>query len=589
MKEVFENIFDANFHFEKQDFLWLCLLGLLFICLEFFPGRRLSFSLEKLRKFIDKPLIKHLLTKGDSKYKLVFNTIIISIVWLLLVVAIANPRWDYTDIEAFRPDVNIVFLVDVSNSMNADDEMPSRLTRVKQEIFDITNNISSVNYALVAYSHNASVITPLTDDEKIINYYAGILNTNLMPIQGSNIEAGLDVATNLLSKYENAVNYIILMSDGEFTSQIPTQKLTKIKEKINLVSYGFGTLEGSPIRNIQGDFIREKGKLVISKINAENLFEISGEEKFIKANYLEDDVKKLKSFIDGDIIKQESKYKSLRVWNNRFYIPLALAMIILAFYFRKGASFPVILILISFPYHTFAENISEENSYDELKFENIFSWDFFKNRNQIAENRFKTGKYSEAKDLFLDDYNKGVAAYKQRSFFEAEKFFSNALENNSNALYNLANSQLKQLKAEESIENYKKFLEKNPNHQKAKTNLEIAQKILQQQQISQSRAIKEQENEANLQSEENAQKQSETSQDDNQEESNSIIDQELEKIFGSKNDDKTKQNSSQNVSNALKLEAEKLFQKISGEPSQILKNRIYLEHKNQKNINEKPW
>ncbi len=588
---MLEKIFHINFHFEKPDFLWLIALCFLFILFEFFPGRRLSFSLIKLKKFIDTKLIKHLLSKGDAKFKLVLNTFFISLAWLFLVIAIANPRWDYIDIEAFRPDVNIVFLVDVSSSMNANDERPSRLNRVKQEINDITENINSVNYAIVAFAHNASVIAPLTDDAKIINYYAGVLNTQIMPIQGSNIKAGLDVANNILAKYKNGVNYIILMSDGEFSEKIDSKKLEEIKQNTNIVSYGFGTIEGSPINDEKGNLIRENGKLIISKINPENLFEISGEENFIKANYLEDDVKKLKSFIDNEVIKQEAKYKSLRVWNDRFYIPLVIALIILSFYFRKGASFPVIILFILLPNFAVAEDKkSDEPIYDELKFENIFSWDFFKNRDQIAYNRFKTGKYAEAKELFSDDYNKGVAAYKQRSFFEAENYFNKAKDFNNNAYYNLANAQLKQLKASEAIENYKKFLQVNPNHKNAKENLEIAEKILQQQEINQSRIKKAQDLENQLSgntSVEKNEEQTETEQES--EKNNSIIDQELEKIFGGKDKNLEQQNTSQKVSNALKMEAEKLFQKISGDPSQILKNRIYMEHKNNKTKPPKPW
>ncbi len=596
MNEIFTN-FSANyFHFERESLLSLALVGFAFILFEFFPGRRLSFSLKKLKKFIDTHLLKYLISTGERRSKLVIRTIIVAAIWVSLILSLANPKWDFTEIETFKPNVNVVFLIDISKSMSAEDEKPNRLERTKQEIKDILENIRAVNFGIVVFAEQAAVISPLTDDTEAIKYYLPYINTDLVGVQGSNISVGMNAAKNLLAGNENGINYVVLMSDGGFEDIGKIAGLKKEMEKINIISYAFGTDVGSPIKSDAGGYIKYNDKIVITKLESASLIALSGKDMVIKSSYLDDDVKKLKSFIDADIIAQENKYKSLRVWNDRFYIPLALAMIMLALFFRKGSVFPILVLFLLFSGEVKAqENKRQIEDVNLLKFENIFSKDFFRNKDQIAYDRFKKAKFNEAEQLFSDAYNKGVAAYKLKDYKKSEEYFSKSAKT-ADSLYNIGNAQLAQTKAAEAIKSYEEALKIEPQNEDAKFNLELAKKLLEQQKRNPGQQNQQSQNQNNNSGNGNNSK---NGQDKNNQQQNA----------DGKNNDEGEQNPtnenfssslsgiSQNqlqdpgktISNALRVEADKLFEKISGDPSKIIQNRIEAESKGRKSDAVKPW
>ncbi len=591
MNEIFTDFSLRNFNFERFDILIFVLLAGVFILLEIFPGRRLSFPLIKLRRFIDEHLIRHLISTGEKKRRLYIRTAIAGLVWVLLILALGNPRWDYTEIEAFKPNINLIFLTDISKSMDAQDEKPSRIERAKQEIKDIVKNISGVNYGLVVFAEQASVISPLTDDKSSIEYYLPSISTDLVGVQGSNIKAGVDTAVNMLSDSEGSINYIVLMTDGGFQNKNDIEAAKQKLQNIKIFSFAFGTQSGAPLEDADGSMIREKGRLVISRIEPENLIELCGKDYVFKSTYLDDDVMKLKSYIDKDISAQQAKYQSMRVWNDRFYLPLILAMIILALFFRKGSVFPMVILLLPM-----ASGATEpkKDELEYLKFDNIFSLDMFRNEDQKAYNRFKKGKYDEAYEKFSSDYNKGVAAYKLKDFAKAEEYFLK--DNSLESLYNLGNAQISQLKAKEAIETYEKVLKQDPANPDAKFNLELAKKLLKEQSRQQEQNKN---NQPQIQSENQQnpepQEQYKKDGDDKNNESdskgkasddfkNAEVNPVSSGLFGDKVTDK-------NFNNQLKIDAQKMFSKISGNPKTLIQNRIMLEQGNKKTNkqNIKPW
>jgi Ca-activated chloride channel family protein len=177
-------------------------------------------------------------------------------------------------------------------------------------------------------------------------------------------------------------------------------------------------------------------------------------------------------------------FNALAVWNE--YI---LAMIILALFFRKGSVFPMIILLL--PIASGATE-AKKDDLEYLKFDNIFSLDVFRNEDQKAYNRFKKGKYDEAYEKFSSDYNKGVAAYKLKDFGKAEEYFLK--DNSLDSLYNLGNAQISQLKAKEAIETYGKVIKQDPANSDAKFNLELAKKLLNEQNRQQNKQLEQNKN-----------------------------------------------------------------------------------------------
>ena len=132
---TFRTILD-NFQFAEPLWLWgLTVLPVLWAI--YALSFRQHFSGSKLESFADPHLLPHLLgdetKQGPQKNHTVRTLAIWSLVWALGLLAMAGPRWDYTDVKAYVPASNLVILLDLSRSMDAADVKPSRLARARQE------------------------------------------------------------------------------------------------------------------------------------------------------------------------------------------------------------------------------------------------------------------------------------------------------------------------------------------------------------------------------------------------------------------------------------------------------------------------
>ena len=76
----------------------------------------------------------------------------------------AGPRWDYEDVRLFHPGNNLLILLDISRSMQADDVAPSRLGRARQEIQDLIMQNRQVRLGLIAFASVPHVLSPITED-----------------------------------------------------------------------------------------------------------------------------------------------------------------------------------------------------------------------------------------------------------------------------------------------------------------------------------------------------------------------------------------------------------------------------------------
>ena len=635
------NFNSSYFHFENGVFLTLLLIAATFIFLEIFLGKKIGLSIKKLRKFIDEHLIEHLLVGDKSKKNQFIKTIITTAIFSLLIIALANPRWGFTEIDSYKPNINLVLLVDLSRSMNADDEKPSRLERVKQEIKDIIDNIEGVNIGIVGFANNSHVISPISSDKNAIEYLLPSITTDLISVQGSNIKVALKAASNLLKTSDGGINYVILMSDGDFENNIRKNQFDNSLENAGLISYSFGKNQGAPMKEEDGSYYKYGGKIIISKLGEENLRNLSGNENFIKSSYLDDDLNKLKNIIQKKKIAEKSKYQTIRIWDDKFYIPLIIAMIMLLPFFRKGSFFPVIIIcfMVSFSWPVQAKSENEDFSEIGTK---ITSGDIFRNKDQQAVKQFEENNFDAAYEGFSSSYNKGVAAFRKQNFEEAEKQFSTSGDG-IDTQYNLANSQLMQMKLEEAIKNYEEVLAKNENHDDAKHNLEIAKKLLknqkQQNKQNQNKNENKKQNQQNKddnnknnqsgdqnekdkngkgneQKDQNKQDKndgdSESNQDNKQgndgdkkendnsenkndgknendkssenEQKNNNSSNNSAGENGNNNQESNKQKSGKNVSPELDKKAKEMFNKIKGDPENFMKNRFKHDEKSKNKL-----
>jgi Ca-activated chloride channel family protein len=267
-----------------------------------------------------------------------------SLLWTLLIVAMAGPRWDYEDIRLFHPGNNLLILLDISRSMQADDVVPSRLGRARQEIQDLIMEDRQVRLGLIAFASVPHVISPITEDTYTILNDLPALSTDLTQLQGSRLDAALDRAENLLAGLpKESARSILLISDGDFDEPDLIPHIEKLAaDGIRLHVLGVGTEEGARVPAPKGGWVLDRsGEPVRTSLNAKLLEDLAraGGGTYQLADYRARDTRNI---LEASAVRQlppEAGDERTRVWNDRFYLPLLALAALLVPSFRGRARF----------------------------------------------------------------------------------------------------------------------------------------------------------------------------------------------------------------------------------------------------------
>jgi Ca-activated chloride channel family protein len=172
---------------------------------------------------------------------------------------------------------DIIFAVDVSESMKAEDVGPSRLRMSSKIIRSICENTPAGRFGLVVFKGRGVKIIPSTEDVEAIYNFLKYMSTDLISSPGSDIQKGLEVAIGAFPAGEERKKYIVLLSDGEALSGELDNVLSEAaKLDITIYSVGAGTAEGARIPTADGGFILDpSGDPVLSRMNEQSLLHIA--------------------------------------------------------------------------------------------------------------------------------------------------------------------------------------------------------------------------------------------------------------------------------------------------------------------------
>ena len=298
--------------FEEKIYLWLlCIipvLVLLFVLLSYWRYRA-------QRKYAEKNMLSHLIP-DRSWFKPILKLVTVSVGILFLVIALVNLKAG-TKIETVkREGVDIVFAVDISKSMLAEDIAPSRLEKAQQLVTQIINNLASDRIGLIAYAGSAVPQLPITTDYSSAKMFLQSMNTDLVSSQGTAISEAIQLAESYYTEDSEASKVLVIISDGEDHEGESMDYAEAAAEKgIRIITIGVGTQKGGTIPIKRNGIVREfkkdnDGKTVITKLNSETLEEIAstGNGTYIDGTITASVIEQLKEELAGiDKIEFESQ------------------------------------------------------------------------------------------------------------------------------------------------------------------------------------------------------------------------------------------------------------------------------------------
>ena len=264
--------------FEHPEYLyWLLIIPILiaiYITIRIINKRQfLKFADTKFAELLT-PLVST--SRSNTKF------VILLIVITLGILGIANLQTGSKLEEVKREGIDLYFCIDVSNSMNAEDIAPNRLERSKQAINNIINKLNGDRIGIVIFAGNAYVQLPITTDYAAAKMFLSTINTSMIPSQGTEIGAAINLAARSFGNDESS-KAIIIISDGEDHENGDAIKAAQeaIKSGIKIYTIGMGLEDGTPIPlyNQYGKQVGYKkdsnGNVVITKLDDNLLRQIA--------------------------------------------------------------------------------------------------------------------------------------------------------------------------------------------------------------------------------------------------------------------------------------------------------------------------
>ena len=264
------------FRFANPQYLWLLTLIPLFVVL--FAGVAAQRH-RRLARFGNPDTLTELMPEV-SNGRVVLKFILFCGAVTLVVLAAARPQFGSKLREEKARGVEMMLVVDVSNSMLAEDFEPNRLERTKYAINRLFDGLKQDRVGLIVFAGEPRVQLPITSDYRMAKAFARRIDLSQVSVQGTAIGKALEQALLSFSGEtdEKRSRAIILITDGENHDDDAVAVAKRAAEQgIRIYTIGIGTPEGAPIE-IDGEFIRdEQGEMVVSKLNEEMLAQIADE------------------------------------------------------------------------------------------------------------------------------------------------------------------------------------------------------------------------------------------------------------------------------------------------------------------------
>lgn len=388
--------------------------------------------------------------------------------WVIACLAMAGPSWEKRPMPVHKNQNALVIALDLSPSMIAEDLNPSRLIRARLKIIDILRERRDGFTGLVAYAGDAHAVAPLTDDIGTIINLLPALHPQMMPLPGSNTEAAIARALELLDEGGASTGSILLVTDGVVDQAIKSIEQQLQGRSVRLSVLGVGSSEGAPVPNPRGGFERDReGNIVVARLPEDQLSALA-QSNGGRYHQLTGDRNDIDWLLGQESIGQQNQKlleREFDTWYDRGHWLALLLLPIVLYAFRPG----LLVLVLALPLLSLAPQTSYAQDW-------MAPW---LNPDQRGLRLLEENQPAEAAEKFEDPEWRGSALYKAGEYQAAADAF--AQQDNARAQYNRGNALAKAGELEKALEAYDRALEKEPNMEDAQANKKLVEDLLEQQ------------------------------------------------------------------------------------------------------------
>lgn len=314
----------VTFHFAQPEWFILLLLTILLTFWRLPTGQRTA---QRLQQYAQPQLLPFLLAPWMEPRRWRNYPLRWWLLWLLLVLALAGPRWDQVEVPVWQNHANLVVLLDISSSMDLRDPQLTRLAQAKAEIDTLLAYSQGLRAGLVAFASVALPLTPLSEDTQALRAQLEALDGEMLRWRGSRVGLALTRAERLfLGQSPGSSRHIWLLSDGDFENlEHLDQARALAAQGIHLHVTGVGTARGVPL-----PLADRQGQAIWSRLDADGLqaLAVAGGGSYTEADGSGRAALSLRNQLARATTAQ-LRAGSQWAWHERFYFLLAPALLLL--------------------------------------------------------------------------------------------------------------------------------------------------------------------------------------------------------------------------------------------------------------------
>jgi Ca-activated chloride channel family protein len=288
------------------------------------------------RRFAEPALLRQL-APDRSFFKPHLKLFLLLLGLALLTLGLVNPKMG-TKLETVkREGVDIVFAVDVSKSMLAEDIAPNRLEKAKRLVSEIINVLGSDRVGIIAYAGQAFPQLPITTDYSAAKMFLQSMNTDMLSSQGTAIDEAIKLASTYFDDEQQTNRVLFIISDGEDHSEGGVAQAVDlaVEQGIRIFTLGVGEEKGAPIpikRNGVVESLKKdaEGEVVITRLNEEILLEIAdrGNGEYLQGENTQEAVEAVREILER-MDKKEFEAKQFAEFKDQFQWFLGAALLVL--------------------------------------------------------------------------------------------------------------------------------------------------------------------------------------------------------------------------------------------------------------------
>ena len=391
--------------------------------------------------------------------------IVLGLGWLLAALALMGPSWQRVEQATQKPADPLVVMLQLTPEMLATDSSPTRLEQARRKVYDLLQNRSDAQTAVIVYAGSAHTLVPLSDDLATSRNLLEALKPSIMPQPGHRADLAVGKALQLLDQGALGQGRLLLIG-----SSLSAQEREGIRSRLGsdappLLMLGIGTRDGAPVVDENGLLLKDdQGAILLPRLDSPDLrsflLDIGG--RYRQARLDDNDLRGL-GLLDGALhLRADGQTQRLDTWADQGYWLLLPLLLLAACAGRRGWLFCLpLLFLLPQPSYAFSFT------------------DLWLRPDQQGQRLLEQKKPLQAVQHFEDPMWQGMALYQAGDYAAAAERFAEV--NSASAHYNRGNALAMAGELEAAIDAYEQALERQPELQAAAQNKALIEQLLEEQ------------------------------------------------------------------------------------------------------------